>query len=84
MPSIFLRELLKTVCFDCEAVRLFWPKAVCFGQNCFFGIAGKNSRFRQNSLTYWDSFIVIFRFLGQNSLNLELRAFAVHKILMEH
>ena len=28
--------------------------------------------------------MVIFRFLGQNSLNLELRAFAVHKILMEH
>ena len=49
----------------------------------FFGIAGKNSRFCQNSLTYWDSFMVIFRFLGQNSLNLELRAFAVHKILME-
>ena len=56
---------------------VFWPKLF------FFGIAGKNSRVSQNSLTYWDSFMVIFRFLGQNSLNLELRAFAVHKILME-
>ena len=84
---IFFRKLLKTVCFDCE-MTLCWQnllKAVCFGHNCFFfGIAGKNSRFCQNSLTYWDSFMVIFRFLGQNSLNLELRAFAVHKILMEH
>ena len=81
-----LRKLLKTVCLDCE-MTLCWQnllKAVCFGQNVFFGIAGKNSRFCQNSLTYWDSFMVIFRFLGQNSLNLELRAFAVHKILMEH
>ena len=67
---------------------LFWLnllKAVCFGQNRFFlGIAGKNSRVGQNSLTYRDSLMVIFRFLGQNSLKLELRAFAVHKILMEH
>ena len=67
---------------------LFWQnlrKAVCFGQNDFFflGIPGKNSRFRQNSLTYRDSVMVIFRFLVQNSLKLELRAFAVHKILME-
>ena len=59
-------------------------KAVCFGQNVFFGIAGKNSRVSQNSLTSWDSFMVIFRFLGQNSLNFELRAFAVHKRLMKH
>ena len=48
MASIFLRKLLKTVCFDCE-MTLFWQnllKAVCFGQNVFFlGIAGKNSRF---------------------------------------
>ena len=67
---------------------LFWQnlrKAVCFGQNVFFlGIAGKNSRFCQNSLTYRDSVMVILRFLGQNGLKLELRAFAVHKILMEH
>ena len=67
MASIFFRNLLKTVRFDCE-LTLFWQnvlKAVCFGQNGFFlGIAGKNSRFCQNSLTYWDSFMVIFRFLG--------------------
>ena len=67
---------------------LFWQNllnAVCFGQNSFFlGRAGKNSRFCQNSLTYRDSLMVIFRFLGQNGLKLELRTFAVHKILMEH
>ena len=68
---------------------LFWqnlPKAVCVLSKMvfFFGIAGKNSRFCQNSLTYWNSVMEIFRFLGQNGLNLELRAFAVHKILMEH
>ena len=28
--------------------------------------------------------MVIFRFLGQNGLKLELRSFAVHKILMKH
>ena len=28
--------------------------------------------------------MVIFRFLGENGLKLELRAFAVHKILMEY
>ena len=28
--------------------------------------------------------MVIFRFLGQNGLKLDLRTFAVHKILMEH
>ena len=88
MESIPFRNLLKTVCFDCEMI-LFWQnlrKAVCFGQNVFFfsGIPGKNSRFCQNSLTYRDSVMVIFRFLGQNDLKLELRAFAVHKILMEH
>ena len=49
----------------------------------FLGIAGKKSRFCQNSLTYRDSVMVIFRFLGQNGLKLELRTFAVHKILME-
>ena len=67
---------------------LFWQdlrKAVCFGQNGFFlGIAGKNSRFCQNGFTYGDSVMAIFRFLGQNGLKLELRTFAVHKILMEH
>ena len=87
MASIFLRKLFKSVCFDCE-MTLFWQnllKAVCFGQNVFFlGIAGKNSRVCQNSLTYRDSVMVIFRFLGQYGLRLELRTFAVHKILMEH
>ena len=66
---------------------LFWQnllKAVCFGQNVFLGIAAKNSRFCQNSLTYSDSVLVTFRFLGQNGLKLELRTFAVHKIVMEH
>ena len=67
---------------------LFWQnllKAVCFGQNVFFfGIAGKNSRFCQNSLTYKESVMVILRYLGQNGLKLQLRTFAVHKILMEH
>ena len=87
MASIFFRKLLKTVCLDCE-MTLFWQnllKAVCFRQNVFFlGIADKNSRFCQNSLTYRDSVMVIFRFLGQNGLKLKLRTFAVHKILMEH
>ena len=87
MASISFRKLLKTVCFDCE-MTLFWQnllKAVCFGQNVFFlGIPGKNSRFCQNSLPYRDSVIVIFRFLAQNGLKLELRTFAVHEILMEH
>ena len=87
MASIFFPKLLKTMCLDCE-MTLFSQnllKAVCFGQNVFFlGIAGKNSRFCQNSLTYRDSVMVIFRFLGQNGLKLELRTFAVHKILMEH
>ena len=87
MASIFFPKLLKTVCLDCE-MTLFWQnllKAVCFRQNVFFlGIAGKNSRFCQNSLTYRDSVMVIFRFLGQNVLKLKLRTFAVHKILMEH
>ena len=85
--QFFFRKLLKTVCFDCE-VTLFWQKllkAVCFGQNVFFlGIADKNSRFYQNSLTYRISVMVIFRFLVQIGLKLELRTFAVHKILMEH
>ena len=87
MASIFFRKLLKTVCFDCE-MTLFWQKllkALCFGQNPFFlGIAGKNSRFCQNSLTYRDSVMVIFRVLGQNGLKLDLRTFSVHKILLEH
>ena len=85
MASIFFRKLLKIVCFGCKKTILekptqscvFWPKWL------FLGIAGKNSRFRQNSLTYRDSVMVIFRFLGQNGLKLELRTFAVHKILME-
>ena len=87
MASIFFRKLLKTVCLDCE-ILLFWQKllkAVCFGQNGFYlGIAGKNSRFCQNSLTYRDSVMVIFRLLGQNGLKLDLRTFSVHKILLQH
>ena len=88
MASYCFRNLLKTVCFDCEMI-LFWQnlrKAVCLRQYVvfFLGIAGKNSRFCQNNLTYRDSVMVIFRFLGQNGLKLELRAFSVHKILMEH
>ena len=87
MASICFRNQLRTVYFDCEMI-LFWQnlrKAVCFGQSVFFlGIAGKNSRVCQNSLTYRDSVMVIFRFLGQNGLKLQQRAFAVHKILMEH
>ena len=87
MASIFFRKLLKTVCLDCEML-LFWQrllKAVCFGQNGFYlGIAGKNSRFCQNSLTYRDSVMVIFRLLGQNGLKLDLRTFSVHKILLQH
>ena len=80
------RKLLKTVCFDCE-MTLFWQKllkAVCFGQNFFLRIAGEYSRFCQNTLTYRDSVMVIFRFLGQNGLKLALRNFAVRKILIEH
>ena len=54
MASIFFRKPLKIVCFGCKKT-VFWEnllKAVCFGQSGFFlGIAGKNSRFRQNSLT---------------------------------
>ena len=86
MASIFFRQLRKTAFFDCE-MTLSWQnllKAVCFGQNGFLGIGGKNRRFCQNSLTYRDSVMVIFRFLSQNSLKLELCTFAVHKILMEH
>ena len=86
MASIFFRKLLKTVCFDCE-MTLFgktYTKLCVLAKMAFLGIAGKNSRFPQNSLTYRDSVIVIFRFLSQNGLKLELRTFAVHKILMEH
>ena len=86
MASTFFRKLLKIVCFGCKKT-VFWEnllKAVCFGQIVFFGKAAKNSRFRQNSFTYRDSVMVIFRFLGQNGVKLELRTFAVHKILMEH
>ena len=86
-PNFFSRKLLKTVCFDCE-MTLFWQnllKAVCFGQNGFFlGIAGKNSRFCQNRLDLQGLRHGDFQVLGQNGLKLELRTFAVHKILMEH
>ena len=61
-----------------------YSKLCVLAKMVFLGIAGKNSRFCQNSLTYRDSVMVIFRFLGQNGLKLELRTFAVHKILMEH
>ena len=87
MAAIFFRKLFKTVCFDCEMTlfRQNLLKAVCFGQNGFFlGIAGKNSRFCQNSLINRDSAMVICRLLRQNGLKLELRTFAVDKILMEH
>ena len=83
MASIFFRKLLKTVCFDCE-MALFWPnllKLCVFAKMFFLGIAGKNSRFRQNSLTYRDAVMVIFRFLGQNGFKLELRAFPYTKYL---
>ena len=61
-----------------------YSKLCVLAKMVFFGIAGKNSRFRQNSLTYRDYVMVIFRFLGQNDLKLELRTFAVHKKLKEH
>ena len=67
---------------------LFWQnllKTVCFAQNGFsLGTAGKNRRFCQNSSTCRGFVIVIVRFFGQNLLKLEVRTFAVHKILMEH
>ena len=70
---------MKWLCFGKTYSKLcVLPKTV------FLGIAGKNSRFSKNSLTYRDSGMVIFRFMGQNGLKLELRTFAVHKILMEH
>ena len=50
----------------------------------FLGIAGKNSRFCQKSFNYSHWVMAILRFLGQNGLKLQLRTFAVHKILMEH
>ena len=75
------------MCFDCE-MNLFckmYSKLCVLAKMVFFlGIAGKKSRFCQNNLTYRDSVMVIFRFWGQNGLKLELRTFAVHKILMEH
>ena len=61
-----------------------YSKLSVLAKMVFLGIGGKNSRFCQNRLTYRDSVMVIFRFLGQNGLKLELRTFAVHKILMEH
>ena len=85
--QFFFRKLLKTVCFDCEMTFflakptqscVFWPKWF------FLGIAGKNSRFCQNTLTYRDSVMVIFTFYCQNDLKLDLRTLTVHKILMEH
>ena len=83
---MFLRKLLKTVCFDCEMTFFgkTYSKLCVLAKMFFLGIAGKNSRFCPNSLTHRDSVMVIFRFLGQNGLKLELRTFAVHKILMEH
>ena len=87
MASISFRKVLKTVCFDCE-MTLFgktYSKLCVLAKMLFFlGIAGKNGRFCQNSLTCRDSVMVIFRFLSQNGLKLELRTFAVHKVLMEH
>ena len=67
---------------------LFWQnllKTVCFGQNGLsLGTPGKNRSFCQNSSTCRGFVIVTFRFFGQNRLKLEVRTFAVHKILMEH
>ena len=86
MASIFFRKLLKTVCLDCE-MTLFWQnhlKLCVLAKMFFLGIAGKNSRFCQNSLTYRDSVMVIFRLLDQNGLKLDLRTFSVHKILLQH
>ena len=85
MASYFTKAAQNCVFWLWNDFMLAKPTQSCvfLAKIVFFGIAGKNSRVSQNSLTYWDSFMVIFRFLGQNSLNLELRAFAVHKILME-
>ena len=82
-------------CFEsCSKLCVLTVKRLYFGETysklsvlakmVVLGIARKNSHFCQNSLTYRDSVMVIFRFLGQNGLKLELRTFAVHKILMEH
>ena len=84
--QFFFQKVLKTVCFDCEML-LFWKnysKLCVLAKTLFLGIAGKNSRFYQNSLTYRDSVMVIFRLLGQNGLKLDLRTFSVHKILLQH
>ena len=85
--------------FDClGAIRYSWPSfwkgslpnatttMFCATQTAatMMWIAGKNSRFCQSSFTYRDSVMVIFRFLAQNGLKLELRTFAIDKILMEH
>ena len=67
MASIFCGKLFKTVCFriwdDFILAKptqscVFWPKWIVLG------IAGKNSPFCQNSLTYRDSGIVIFQVFG--------------------
>ena len=83
----FFRNLLKPVCFDCQMALFFgktYSKLCALAKMDFLGIAGKKSRFCQNSLTYRDSVMVIFRLLGQKGFKLELGAFAVHNILMEH
>ena len=41
-----------------------YSKLCVLAKMVFLGIAGKNSRFCQNSLTYRDSVMVIFRFFG--------------------
>ena len=67
MASICFRNLLETVSFDCEMI-LFWQTyaKLCVLVKMFFflGIAGKNSRFCQNSLTYRDSVSGDFQVFG--------------------
>ena len=41
-----------------------YSKLCVLAKIVFLGIAGKNSRFRQNSLTYRDSVMVIFQVFG--------------------
>ena len=94
MNFLFGSQSRQSFCECCARLCVLTVKRLYFGktysQLCvfakivFLGIAGKNSRFCQNNLTYRDSVMVIFRFWGQNGLKLELRTFAVHKTLMEH
>ena len=86
MTSFFFESCSKlyVLTVKCLYFGKTYTKLCVLAKMVFLGIASKNSRFCQNSLTYRDSVMVIFRFLRQNGLKLELRTFAVHKILMEH